>query len=297
MPEIPEKNVPRLRAQLRRITAAAEHTPLWAERRLQDLMAGVMQKSVRLPIREERLSPGPFEAALLTPEGPALPGAVLYLHGGGYCCGDLEYAKWFGKVLAEHTGARVLCPAYRLAPEHPFPAAPEDALAAFDALAALCPPEKIVVAGESAGGGLLFSLCALLRRQARPLPGGLVAISPWTDLTLSGASYEENRAADPSMTGPRLARFAALYTQTPADPLCSPLFGDVRGFPDTLLFVGGDEIMRDDAAAMQEKLTAAGVNSRLTVAPGLWHAYPFYGLRERRGDLDAMAAFIKEKIV
>ena len=296
MPTIPEKSVPMLRARLRRVTAAAEHTPMGVERALQELMAAVMGRLIRRPIGEKLLRYGSFEAALLTPEGSDSRGTAVYIHGGGYCCGDLAYAKWFGKVLADLTNAPVLCPAYRLAPEHPFPAALEDAERCVRELFGTCPPEKTVLVGESAGGGLLFSLCARLRDTGSPLPAGLVAISPWTDLTASGASYTENARRDPSMTGTRLARFASCYTKTPADPLCSPLFGDVTGFPDTLLFVGGDEIMRDDAVAMHEKLLAAGVNSSLTVAPGLWHAYPFYGLRERQGDMEAIRDFLKDKI-
>jgi acetyl esterase/lipase len=118
-------------------------------------------------------------------------------------------------------------------------------------------------------------------------------MSPWTDLTSSGASYRDNADVDPSMTVFRLQRFATVYTASKADPLCSPLFGDLSGLPESLLFVGGDEIMRDDAAVLHEKLLSAGCKSTLTIAPEMWHAYVLYGFKERQGDMDAICDFIR----
>ena len=293
MPEISEKYVPFVRAQLRRITNYSASEPITVERKAQDLVGAIMQKAAPgVKLCQESLFPG-FRAAMLSPEFPLQEGVVLYLHGGGYCCGDLEYAKGFGTILSDLAGVRVFCPAYRLAPEYPFPAALDDALESYRFLLKTFPAEKIVLSGESAGGGLIYCLCLKAREEGLPLPGGLVAMSPWTDLTSSGASYSENVDVDPSMTPEKLARFAFCYTREPENPLCSPLFGDLAGLPESLIFVGGDEVMRDDAVQMHQRLLASGCKSTLTVAPEMWHAYVLYGIKERHSDVDDICAFIR----
>ena len=139
---------------------------------------------------------------------------------------------------------------------------------------------QILLCGESAGGGLIYALCLKLKELGLPLPCGLIGISPWTDLTGSGKSYEENREVDPSMSPELLQFYAKCYTDDPADPLCSPLFGDLTGFPPSLLFVGGDEVMLDDTRMLHEKLMKSGCRSKLIVAPERWHAYVLYCLSE-----------------
>ena len=140
------------------------------------------------------------------------PRVLLYLHGGGYVAGSIRYAAGFAGVIAAKTGVRTLCIAYRLAPEHPFPAALDDAMTAYQYLLGQgYHGSDITLIGESAGGGLILSLCLLLKAQGIPLPTRLVAISPWTDLTLSGESMEENREVDISLTKSELAAYAACY--------------------------------------------------------------------------------------
>ena len=224
---------------------------------------------------------GHFQGAWMIPADTCRQGVILYLHGGGYTCGDLDYAKGFGSMLAAKTGTRVFCAAYRLAPEHPFPAALEDAETAYRYLLAKgYGPEHITLCGESAGGGLCFSLCLRLRELGLPQPAGILAISPWTDLTASGPSYEENKQADPSMSVQLLNFFADSYTNNREDPLVSPLFGQLDSLPPVLIFVGGDEIMLSDSQRIHEKLLAEGGISRLVVAPQRWHGYVLYGLEE-----------------
>ncbi len=282
-----------LRAQLKKLTCAAEEEPISVERKAQDFLGTVMQKmKPGNMLMQESFFEG-FRAVMISPMMPARAGAVMYVHGGGYCCGDLEYAKGFGTILASEANARVFCPAYRLAPEYPFPSALNDVMACYRYLIKTFPPEKIVLAGESAGGGLIYCMCLKIKEEGLPLPGGLVGMSPWTDLTSSGESYRLNADIDPSMTTYRLQRFANVYTDTPAHPLCSPIFGDLSGLPESLLFVGGDEIMRDDAVTLHEKLTAAGCKSTLTIAPEMWHAYVLYGFKERRPDMVAICDFIR----
>ena len=282
-----------LRAQLKKLTSAAEEEPITVERKAQDFLGAVMLKLRPANLlTQESIFEG-FRAAMISPAAPEGYGVVMYVHGGGYCCGDYEYARCFGSILASKANARVFCPAYRLAPEYPYPAALRDVMVSYRFLLETFPAEKIVLAGESAGGGLIYAMCLEMKNEGLPLPGGIVGMSPWTDLTSSGASYRENADVDPSMSVFRLHRFATLYTDKPEDPLCSPLFGDLSGLPESLLFVGGDEIMRDDAAVLHQRLLDAGCKSTLTIAPEMWHAYVLYGFKERQADTDTICEFIR----
>lgn len=234
-----------------------------------------------------------FSGAWMIPRDTRRQGVILYLHGGGYTCGDLDYAKGFGAMLAERTGTRVFCAAYRLAPENPYPAALEDALTAYRYLLDKgYLPSQIALCGESAGGGLCYSLCMKLRSLELALPCGIIAISAWTDMTASGPSYEQNREVDPSMTAAMLDAFAANYTTDRRDPLVSPLFGDLQGLPPSLLFVGGDEIMLSDTESLHEKLRSAGCDSTLRIAPERWHGYLLYGLSEDWEDFSQINGFL-----
>lgn len=282
-----------IRTQLKKMQSRMDNEPISVERKGQELLGRILQMLPREDLQNTEMELPRCRAAMIRPKTPDCDGAVLYLHGGGYCCGDLAYAKGFGSVLAAQSNCRVFCPAYRLAPEHPFPAALDDAMDAYRFLLASFAPEKLVLAGESAGGGLIYCLCLRLKQEGLPLPGGLVGISPWSDLTGSGLSYRTNAAVDPSMTPQRLRHYASLYTDCPEAPLASPLFGDLCQMPESLLFAGGDEIMLDDAVTLHGRLLAAGCRSTLTVAPGLWHAYVLYGLKERKQDLTDIAAFIR----
>ena len=238
-----------------------------------------------------------FPAAWVIPKDERRQGVILYLHGGGYACGDLEYAKGYGSTLAVRCGIRVFSPAYRLAPESPFPAALEDALESYQYLLKKgYDPRQIALCGESAGGGLIYALCLKLKEENLPLPGGLIAMSPWTDLTSSGQSYETNRDVDPNMTVEQLQFYTRCYTTDPKNPLASPIFGNLEGLPPSLIFVGGDEIMLSDAADMHKNLLAAGCKSRLVVAPERWHAYVLYELAENEEDYDTINHFLSQHI-
>ena len=237
-----------------------------------------------------------FSAAWVIPKDQRRQGVMLYLHGGGYTCGDLEYAKGVGSTLAVECGIRVFCPAYRLAPENPFPAAIEDALTAYRYLLEKgYAPEHIALCGESAGGGLCYSLCMKLRELDLPLPGCIIAISPWTDLTCSGDTYELNREADPSMTRQLLEYFSGCYTREPEDPLASPLLGDLSRMPPSQIFVGGDEILLSDSQLLHKRLQETGRSSRIVIRPNRWHGYLLYGLWEDREDFAIMNRFLDEQ--
>ena len=276
-----ELHAKRVRAQLNLFKPVMTSCSLEASRKGQDKLGELMTALHRSEIMAKNHDFECFQGAWIMPQDQRRDGVVLYLHGGGYTCGSLEYAKGFSSVLAAECGVRVFCAAYRLAPEHRYPAAVEDALEAYQYLLKKgYAGHQILLCGESAGGGLIYALCLKLKELGLPLPCGLIGISPWTDLTGSGKSYEENREVDPSMSPELLQFYAKCYTDDPADPLCSPLFGDLTGFPPSLLFVGGDEVMLDDTRMLHEKLVKSGCRSKLIVAPERWHAYVLYCLSE-----------------
>ena len=266
----------------------------------QDKLGKIMMAGKQKDLNYAHVAFSNFEAAFIRLKEVGSKGVILYLHGGGYVAGDLDYAKGFGSILAAESGIDVFCPAYRLAPEHPFPAALEDAEEAYDYLLQCgYAPESIALTGESAGGGLIFALALKLKQRGTPLPACITAISPWSDLTQRGASYETNSKEDPSMTKERLDFFARQYipeAEDPANPFASPVYGDLSGMPPSKLYVGGSEVMLDDAVGLYEQLLRSGCKTSLSVCPGMWHAYILYGTEDGKEDLNEMVAFIKEQI-
>ncbi len=294
---MPSKEAIALRAALMKIRPLVIEQHIENGRKMQDrlgkLATAVKHGDVRITDVE---MPG-FSAARIVPVGaPADPRCILYLHGGAYVMGGIEYSKGFGSVLARDMGLRVFCCAYRLAPEHPYPAALEDALCAYDYLIGQgFAPRDIVLAGESAGGGLVFCLLLKLKQLGRALPRCAVAMSPWTDLTCSGATYRENADTDPTIEREMLLFYADLYAKgVLRDPLVSPLFGDLRGLPPTLIIAGGAEMILDDSRLLAARLNAVGSPARLHVEPGMWHVYPLYGTPEAKAALELANAFLQE---
>ena len=287
-----------VRAQLHFFKPFVANCSLETTRKGQDKLGELMSALHRREVYMKDHDFGPFQGAWVMPKDERRSGVVLYLHGGGYTCGSLEYAKGFAATLASQCGVRVFCAAYRLAPENPYPAAVDDALEAYRYLLKKgYAPRQILLCGESAGGGLIYALCLRLRQEGMALPCGLIGISPWVDLTGSGQSYETNRDNDPSLTQELLEFYAKCYTADPTDPLCSPVFGDLTGFPPSLLFAGGDEILLDDARALQEKLVSCGCKSTLRVAPERWHAYVLYCLNENmEDDMAAIDRFLSQNL-
>ena len=274
-----------VRAQLNFFKPFVANCSLEVTRKGQDKLGELMTAIHKREVYVREHDFGGFQGAWLTPKDKRRTGVVLYLHGGGYTCGNLDYAKGFAATLADECGVRVFCAAYRLAPEDPFPAALDDAVVSYQYLLSKgYGPNQILLCGESAGGGLCYALCLRLKQLKLPLPCGIIAISPWTDLTQSGATFDENRDNDPSLSKELLDFYSACYTKEPKNPLCSPLFGDLRDLPPSLLFAGGDEILLDDAQRLHQKLLDAGCKSRLHIAPERWHAYVLYCLAENMQD-------------
>lgn len=282
-----------IRAQLNLIKPLMQGLSLDASRRAQDMVGELMEAKYRRSVIDRPHNFGNFDGAWLIPYDQRRQGVILYLHGGGYTCGGIDYAKGFASMLAAVTGARVFCAAYRLAPEHPYPTAIDDACEAYDYLLSKGYAHgRITLCGESAGGGLCYALCLKLKELGRPQPCGVIAISPWTDLTLSGSSFETNADSDPSLTKEQLAFYANCYAGDTNDPMVSPLFGDLGGLPPSVIFAGGDELLLSDSERMHRALLSAGCQSRIIVAPQRWHGYLLYGLEEDRKDMRSLCRFL-----
>lgn len=217
-------------------------------------------------------------AAWIIPSGLETKRIVLYLHGGGYNAGSITSHLPLTSNIALATKARVLAIDYRLAPEHPFPAAVEDALAAYRwLLKESSQARHIVVAGDSAGGGLTLSLLLSLREKKLPLPAAAVCLSPWTDLTCTGESWTANAKVDFMLKKGSTFNAARLYAGE-ADlrtPLASPLYADLAGLPPMLIQVGSEEVLLSDSTLIAEKARSAGVDVTLENWKGMQHVWQY----------------------
>ena len=223
---------------------------------------------------------------------------ILYCHGGGYTSGGLCFSKVLASKLCRATGMDVLAFDYRLAPEDPFPAAIEDGQAAWDYLMRLgFGARDVILAGDSAGGNLSLVLCLRLREEGRLLPGAILLMSPWTDMTMTGESMLERAEIDPALTPEyiRAVREAYAGGLDPAQPQLSPLYGDFRGFPPTLIQVGTHEILYSDAERLAERMRAAGVECRLEVWDNMWHDFQMYPSKTASNAMQNMAYFLLEQ--
>jgi acetyl esterase/lipase len=248
-------------------------------------------------IKREQVQISSLAAEWLRPSQPA--GAMLYLHGGAYALGSITTHRSLAAALAQHTGMQVLLPGYRLAPEHPFPAALDDAVRAYHWLQESgFMPGEIILGGDSAGGGLALALLAHLRTENEPMPAGAFLLSPWADLTLSGSSMTKNAGLDQVLNPETLSRFAGMYAgdHDRNNTKISPLYAPMDDLPPLLVQVGTDEILLDDAVRLAEKVTAAAGDLRLEVYPGMFHVFqmmPF--LPESREALVSIGRFCREK--
>jgi len=225
-------------------------------------------------------------------------GVLLYLHGGGYFACSARTHRPFTTAFAQR-GFRVFAPDYRLAPEHPFPAAVLDAVAVYRALRAeLGAAAPIVVAGDSAGGGLALALMLKLRDEGETLPAAAALFSPLTDLVGTGESRRINDRRCAMFYGAGLGRATEFYMAggDPHDPLASPLFANLAGLPPLLIHVGADETLRDDSTQLAERARAAGVPVQLTVWPGVPHVWQMFHkfVPEGRQSLALAAGFLSE---
>jgi epsilon-lactone hydrolase len=231
-------------------------------------------------------------------EGIASEGTLLWFHGGFYVLGSPRTSAALASNLARRTRMRVASVDYRLAPEYPYPAALDDALAAYRALVRTTDAEKgrTAVVGESAGAGLATAMLVAARRQGLAMPSAGVLFSPYADLTLGGASMASKTAADPSFTPEAIAVRAKDYASTadPADPLISPVFADLRGLPPLLIQAGSNELLLDDATRLAARAAADDVPVTLEVTPGVPHLFQAFAamLEEGEAALNRVTGFL-----
>jgi epsilon-lactone hydrolase len=264
--------------------------------------------------RAERVFPTPADVKIeqvtapdrpaewLTPPGVAADTVVLYLHGGGYVIGSPRSHRHLAAAIARAAGARALVLDYRLAPENPFPAALEDAIAAYRWLLGQgIAAGRIVVAGDSAGGGLTVATLLALRDRGIPRPAAGVCISPWVDLTCSGLSYATKAASDPIVAPDLITALAEAYVGRDGDrkaPLASPLYADLRDLPPLLVQVGSEEVLLDDALGLGARARTAGVDATVEEWPAMIHVWHWFlpMLDEAEQAVGVIGKFVRSRL-
>lgn len=225
---------------------------------------------------------------------------IFYTHGGGYGMGDLISSRALIAPIAKKTGIRVFSFEYRLAPEHPFPAAFDDAKKAYEyVLGQGYFPGNIIAFGESAGGGLAVSNILRLIAEGKEAPKCLVTISPWSDLTATGQTYFLNEDKDPLLRGKYLKRLADSYVgdDSPLNPYISPAFASYDDrFPPTLIQAGSDEVLLDDSKLLYNAMKDGGVDVDIEIYPKMWHVFHIWQIEESDKAITAIDEFIKRKV-
>lgn len=250
----------------------------------------------------ERVSAGGVDGEWISPANAPEDKAVLYFHGGGFRIGSLASHRDLIAQIALASGCRMLAINYRLAPEHRFPAALDDALAAYDwMLGQGLKPGNVAFAGDSAGGNLALAAMLALRERRLPLPVAGVLMSPWTDLAATGASYVTRAEADPIHQRSMILALAKNYLGgqgDPCDPLVSPLYADLWGLPPLLIQVGDRETVLDDSVMLADKARAAGIDVNLEVWDGMIHVFQMFGaeLPEARQAIASIAGFLNRHL-
>ena len=304
-------DMPALRARMDKLSAPlarwtdlawepVEGTPIQVHSKLR--ASGSTDHALKARTTVEPAKPqtdAPVPAEWVFPKGSSAQRTVVYLHGGGYCVGSIVTHRVLAGEVARAAQARALVIDYRLAPEDPFPAAVEDSLAAYEWLLAQgTEPGQVVLAGDSAGGGLVISTLVALRDKGLPLPAAGVCLSPWTDLSLSGESIAGNAKSGVALTAEMLRTFAVHYLGEgdPCSPLASPLYADPSGLPPLLVQVGSHEILLDDARRLAERAQAAGVEVVLDVWEEMVHVWQAYAvfLPEAREAIARIGEFVVE---
>jgi monoterpene epsilon-lactone hydrolase len=268
---------------------------------VEELRSGfeALMRSIPVPgdVRRTRTSVGGVDAVEVTVDGTDSSNVILYFHGGVYVIGSADSSVPLAAELARRANAKVISVDYRLAPENPYPAAVEDATAAYDGLLSLgMDPSNIAIAGESAGGGLTAALLLTLRDGGMPMPSSAFVMSPWADLTLSGNTIVDRQDVDPILRGEALSLRVGDYVASAnsSDPFISPVFADLRGLPPILIQVGSHEILLSDAVRFAERAANADVEVTLEVVPGVPHVFQAYAavVDEGAAALDRAATFL-----
>jgi monoterpene epsilon-lactone hydrolase len=274
----------RLRAATRLLVRPVQHprVPISVQRRWIGLLARANRVPRETIVARTTLAGVPAERI----EHPARRGGrAIFLHGGGYVLGSPRADRVIPARIAKATGATVYSIGYRLAPEHPFPAALDDAVAAYRELNESS-GNGVALVGYSAGAGLAIAAALELREDGFPAPTALVAMVPWADLTLSGPSYTANASKEPVLTRAWLVDCVRRYLagHVASDPRCSPAFADLAGLPPMLLQAAGDDILLSDAERLAERAHAAGTHVELERYERMWHVFHFHAGELRTAD-------------
>jgi monoterpene epsilon-lactone hydrolase len=283
------------------LTAMPDTTgiPVEEKRRQMDQMAAAGHLPRDCSV--EPVNAGGVPAEWINPKGASKDKAIFYLHGGGYVMGSLTSHRQLVAYIARASGATALSIDYRLAPEHPFPAAVEDAVAGYRWLLRQgFSPKRIIIAGDSAGGGLTIATLVSLRDLGDPLPAAGICLCPWVDLTCSSETYRTKADTDPIVRQKEIQEIAALYLggQDPKTPLASPLFADLTGLPPLLIQVGSEEVLQEDSIGLDKKARACGVDSRLEVWEEMIHVWHSFSpiLKEGREAITRIGEYFKQII-
>jgi monoterpene epsilon-lactone hydrolase len=275
------------------------HAPIRYQRWWFDSVAPRVATKIK-GVRHEELEIDGMRAEWAIPEGAKDGRAILYFHGGAYVVGSIASHRSMVSQLAKVAGCRALSVDYRLAPEHLFPAAVEDAVKAFEWLITHgYEAENIVIAGDSAGGSLSVAAMLSLRDAGSPLPAAAMLLSPWTDLEVKGESVRSVGRRDPMLTAKALCREAGmcLGEESPRHPLASPIYADLKGLPPMLIQVGTREILLDDARRLAERAKEAGVEVELDVWEDMFHVWQFFTplVPESNAAIARLARFARDK--
>ena len=279
---------------IRRVHGMVENTDIEKHRQSQDHIGTILSNTKAIEYREVDIS-GMYGEWVGVSRAHMKKYVLLHCHGGGYSTGSSLYARTLTSKLAESTSMDVLCFDYRLAPEHPYPAALEDAMQAWNYLMLLgYGARDVIVTGDSAGGNLALALTLKLKEEKRLLPRGIILMSPWTDLTSSGKSFQTKAEADPVLNCAYIDRMVHAYAEGHdlTDSLISPLFGDFEGFPPTYIQVGENEILLSDALRLHRTFIEKNVPVKIDIYPGMWHVFQMSPVKAARAAMDKNAEFI-----
>jgi len=291
--------------QLQAIIQQLKANPLLGRPSLAEIRAGYEQVGTMFPIppdvKCEPVTAGTVKAEWVTAPGAASDRAVMHLHGGGYVLGSLNTHRLFAAGLSRAAKARVLLVDYRLAPEHPYPAAVDDATAAYRWLLKQgLAPKRVAISGDSAGGGLTVATLVALRDAGEKLPAAGVCISPWVDLEGGGDSMTSKASVDPMVTKDGVVELAKLYLggKDPRTPLAAPLYADLSGLPPLLIVVGTWEVLLDDASRLTERARKAGVDVTYEPAEGMIHLWQVHfapALDEGRESVERIGEYVRQR--
>jgi acetyl esterase/lipase len=279
---------------IKRAHGLVDNPDLEKHRQSQDALGSILGNTRALSYREMDID-GMYAEWVSVNRAHMKKYIILHCHGGGYSTGSSLYARTLTSKLAASTSMDVLCFDYRLAPEHPYPSAAEDAMKVWNYLMLLgYGARDIILTGDSAGGNLALALTLKLKEEGRLLPRGIVLMSPWTDLTSSGSSFETKANLDPVLDRNYIDRMVEAYApgQNLKSPFISPLFGDFEGFPPTYIQVGENEILLSDSLRLHQAFVDANVSVKLDVYKGMWHVFQMSPVKAAREAMEKNAEFV-----